>query len=424
MATFSTNQTRQLYVAKARQTSALTSNSTVGDIYVPNNSASDKSIQFVYMGKGGLVASDIIPHDNIISAKATKYTSLQRKLKKKTIALDSSVNGGKVISGEDYILGFTIYEYGAPSMEMNYYKDVAVRGTSAMTANPALFYIKLKELCEKTFSTESIKYFNFSYSGTQASYTVADEFKATAKDYGAIGNNLKITLSIAAATAGCTVSTTSGITTIAIGVLSTAKTVGDVISAVESSPVASALISIATNGSATSSTTASAISSAVALTGGTDGVLTVEEAVQPWVRGKIQDRPLMFNIEARDVYVSSTKEDLIWGVITDVTSNLTVVANGKKFADLEWFCMGERGDVYRQSGYPYNIDTEYIVNPTLNYNIIDISYYYEGPGTDNAKSQKTISVIVEETAAVTITNNIITDINTTYGTAGFIPALS
>lgn len=148
--------------------------------------------------------------------------------------------------------------------------------------------------------------------------------------------------------------------------------------------------------------------------------ITIEEVEQPWVRGKKQSRPLVFTIYARPVEVSG--EDVEWGEITKVTTGLTFVKDGKNIADLEWFCMGERGDQYRGAGWPLNIDTAYMVDPTANYNVIDIAYWYEGQGTDNAKSEKTISIAVKEDA-VAITNAIIGAINTAYG-ATLLTALS
>lgn len=83
-----------------------------------------------------------------------------------------------------------------------------------------------------------------------------------------------------------------------------------------------------------------------------------------------------------------------WGVATDVTSTAgNTIPGGYKLADLEYFCMGERGDVYRGIGWPNNIETEYVINPTQSYDIIDIHYFYQGEGINDDKSEKVMTLV-------------------------------
>ena len=74
--------------------------------------------------------------------------------------------------------------------------------------------------------------------------------------------------------------------------------------------------------------------------------------------------------------------------------------------------MGERGDIYRNMGFPNVIPTTYLVDPTKEYHVLDISYYYAGPGEGAQKSEKTISIVC---ADKTTLNNIITAFNTATG---------
>ena len=86
----------------------------------------------------------------------------------------------------------------------------------------------------------------------------------------------------------------------------------------------------------------------------------------------------------------------------------------------EYFCMGERGDMYRGIGYPNNIPTTYLVDPTVKYNVIDIHYAYVGSNESVQKSEKTITLVVPKVGATNsvsnkLANDIIKAINTATG---------
>lgn len=64
-------------------------------------------------------------------------------------------------------------------------------------------------------------------------------------------------------------------------------------------------------------------------------------------------------------------------------------------ADLEYFCMGERGDQYRMMGYPNVIPTTYFIDVTTpEYTIFDIHCAYVGPNEMAQKSEKDITIVV------------------------------
>lgn len=91
--------------------------------------------------------------------------------------------------------------------------------------------------------------------------------------------------------------------------------------------------------------------------------------------------------------VSSGNPTNLWG-------SVAYAANGnagdamKKLADLEYFCLGARGDEYRGMGYPYNIETKGEVNPATDYDVIDIHYAYVGSNESVQKSEKDITILV------------------------------
>ena len=88
------------------------------------------------------------------------------------------------------------------------------------------------------------------------------------------------------------------------------------------------------------------------------------------------------------------------GVLDNKWATVTYAANGtagdatKKLADLEYFCMGARGDEYRGMGYPYNLTTQYEVNLANEYDVIDIHYAYVGSNESCQKSEKDLTILV------------------------------
>lgn len=137
--------------------------------------------------------------------------------------------------------------------------------------------------------------------------------------------------------------------------------------------------------------------------------LVIEEVEQPYVKGLKSSDPVKFNILPRTVL--SGGEDLTWGTATVVTST-TTVSNGKVTADLEYFYAGERGDQYRNVGFPRVIPTEYLVDPTVEYHYIEIEYFSEGQGVDVQKQNKHITIVVPSIGAdnatkIALVNNIL-----------------
>lgn len=152
------------------------------------------------------------------------------------------------------------------------------------------------------------------------------------------------------------------------------------------------------------------------LTGTYTGII-IEEAPQDWILGVMEQAPVNFTIQP-DLIIDNGDER-IWGVVKKVTSTNSI-PDGHKIADLEYFCMGERGDVYRMVGFPYVIRTKYLVDPDIKYNVIDIHYAYVGPNESVQKSEKDITIVVPKVGANNqvsnaLANSIISAINTATG---------
>lgn len=337
MATFSTNQVRQLYVATALKSPNVIASDTAGSIAVKSDTAKSH-LYFEYMGAGGMTRSDLIDIKNILYAKATDADDLAYDLAKYKLTLDDTVNGGEPVVAQDYILRIAFRNYPGLSEEDQYFKYGMVHAVTGMTASD--FY--------KTLALSLVKNFSREEQGL-----------------------LKFYLETGGSDAGVVAGTPTEVTK----------------DTKESS-----------------------------LTGTYTGII-IEEAPQDWILGVMEQAPVNFTIQP-DLIIDNGDER-IWGVVKKVTSTNSI-PDGHKIADLEYFCMGERGDVYRMVGFPYVIRTKYLVDPDIKYNVIDIHYAYVGPNESVQKSEKDITIVVPKIgannqASNALANSIILAINTATG---------
>lgn len=140
--------------------------------------------------------------------------------------------------------------------------------------------------------------------------------------------------------------------------------------------------------------------------------ILIEEVEQEWTLGIKEQVPVYFTVQSVPVIVDG--DERTWATVANADSPKTI-GNGKKIADLEYFCMGERGDIYRNIGWPKSIPTKYLVDPTKVYNVIDIHYTYVGSGEGVQKSEKTLTIVVPASDGDTLTTNLITKINQITG---------
>ena len=320
MATFSVNQVRQLYVATALKTPHVLASDAAGSIAVKNDTAKSH-LYFEYKGADNLMRSDLIDTKNILYAKATDATAMAHDLKSVTIALDSNVNGGAPVAGQDYILRIAFKQYVGMSDEDQYFKYGMVHAYAGMDASE--FYKVLAISLAKNFSREVVPL-------------------------------IKIEIKTASATTEVTPTT-----------------------------------------------------KAADLTGTYTGVV-ITEVEQPWRLGVMAQTPVYFTVQSVPVTVNG--DERYWATLTESTSGS--ISNGKTIADLEYFCMGERGDMYRQVGWPNNIPTTYLVDPAKAYCVFDIHYAYVGSNESVQKSEKTITIVCADKAEL---NKVIAAFNTATG---------
>lgn len=159
-----------------------------------------------------------------------------------------------------------------------------------------------------------------------------------------------------------------------------------------------------------------------ALTGTYTGIKLVE-AAQDWVLGVKQDKPIKFKINNSSITKNNLEvfwADVVYSngykmnggeEVTDeyVTTGLPdggTVTNGHLAAELEYFSMGERADLYRGMGWPDVRNTEYLVDPTKEYDMIGIHYYYIGSNHAIQKSEKDLTLIIPRATSDTTAANL------------------
>lgn len=351
MATFSTNQVRQLYVAKALKTPHVLASDAAGSIAVKNDTAKNH-LYFEYKGADNLMRSDLIDIKNILYAKATDADAMAHELKSVTVTLATDVNGGAPVAGQDYILRIAFRQYVGMSDEDQYFKYGMVHAYASMDADE--FYKVLALSIAKNFSREVVPLIK-----------IEVHSKATKSKGGFDSNGYMV-------------------------VTPTTKDNGK---------------SDTTNPYYATDTLVTDIDS-----------IRITEVEQPWRLGVMAQTPVYFTVQPVAVMVNG--DERIWATVTEGTNG--TIGNGKKIADLEYFCMGERGDIYRGIGFPHNIVTTYLVDPTVKYNVIDIHYAYVGSNESVQKSEKTITLVIPKVgannqASNALANSIISAINTATG---------
>lgn len=320
MANFSVNQVRHLYVAKdyvdGSTKTALTDECDIDVKKVENE------LYFLYKGADGVIKSDFIPLNNITYAYAIDAADNGTKLRKVEVTLNSAVNGGAPVAGQDYILGINFKNFFSSGDASQYYKDAAVHVTSGID-NAKKLFDAMKAALDVAFSRE-------------------DNATLTSNPY------LSFTVS---------------------GTGSSAK-------------------------------------------------LVIEAKEPEWVLGTMPQRPILFDVFCSTIYTGG--DDVLWGTVADAAvADLTTIGNGKKIADLEWFCCGERGDQYRNMGYPNVIPTKYYVEPDKEYHLIEFHFAFTDTGVNSYRTEKELTIVVPKGASghvYDVVNGIIGKINTAAGT--------
>lgn len=138
--------------------------------------------------------------------------------------------------------------------------------------------------------------------------------------------------------------------------------------------------------------------------------ITIAEVEQEWELGRFPVAHMPLKIFLGSIYTEDEYETTEWATVdapagSDSPSAIEYVAAddaNKKLADLEYFCMGARGDEYRGVGYPRSINTKYLIDMTATYVVFDIHYFYQGSNEAVQKSEKDLTILVPESVMETL----------------------
>lgn len=339
----SVNQNRNLYVVNAYSADGVTEASDAGTIGVKAvGEGNEKELFFTYKGADTVLRTDRIPLKNLNYIKVVAAEEMRTPLKKVEVTLDSAVNGGAIVGGQDYVLRINFRQFYGLGDKNEYVKDAAVHGITGMIASD--FYKKMVQSLNAAFSRE----------------------------------------------------------------LGATKTENPYLTfAVDDTTTATKII--------------------------------ITEKPQKWTLGIEEQQRVYFDVFPTQIFTNN--DEPIWGVVADATpalyakkggngadkddlvpnSSLVVgtnaIGNGHQIADLEWFCAGERGDIYRMVGYPNYIPTQYMItNPDAEYNVLELHFAYTDEGVNDYRSEKDITIVAPTTAKAAL-NNLIVAINTKAGTS-------
>ena len=322
---FSTNQVRQLYVALAN--GQLTN---AGDLKV-NKTTDGKQLYFTYVGAmGDTMRSDLIDVDKITSITIKKASDMAKKRVCHLVTLDSTINSGNPVTGQDYILRLLFRQYVGMSEAntMNKYGEVHINTDMSASDFYKKMAISIVQNCSKD-----------------------------------INNLVEVELQTSNSTVPVSVTTRE------------------------------------------------------ADLGGTYTGILIYEGKLVWRLGRVSQGTIPFECQFVDIVYNG--DEVEWGKTSLVHAKDKVLPQGELIADLEYFCMGERGDIYRNMGWPNAIETKYLVDPTKLYNIITIHYHYEGTGLSSDKSEKDIQIaaVASSNTDYTLANTILGEIQAITGTS-------
>lgn len=136
-----------------------------------------------------------------------------------------------------------------------------------------------------------------------------------------------------------------------------------------------------------------------------DGVV-IQEAPQDWDLGRMQEEHLFFDVSGDTIVFNG--DELEWATVedttpqTDPTINSTTIPNSHRIADLEYFCMGERGDIYRNMGWPNTIfnPASLLVDPTntTGYFVFNLHFAFVDSREGAQRSEKDLQIVANSAA--------------------------
>jgi len=314
---YSVNQVKHLYVVSKVNdpgesgSASLAANDPVGTL-AQQTSADGWFMFFKYIGNGGVITTDRIKKRKVKWVSYNSAASLRKNKRKVVITMNSGVNNGAPVIGQDYIINFAFKNYFGMSDEDTYEKYASAR---AFSNNASDLLINLAISAAKNFSREVDMPFTITAGGVEVTPTTKKEdFTGTVSD------------------------------------------------------------------------------------------ITLTEVEQPWNLGRMKQTRPDYKVHFVPVVVDNL-ERYDWGTatVTEVAAN-GFIGNGKETADLEWFCMGERGDQYRGKDWPLSITTpdSLLVNPAKEYNYLTIHFWDDIDNEGPQKSERDMVFVADSTNNVAL----------------------
>lgn len=148
-----------------------------------------------------------------------------------------------------------------------------------------------------------------------------------------------------------------------------------------------------------------------------DGV-TIQEAPLEWSLGRKQEDHVFFSVNGDSIVFNG--DELMWANVEDVapntdpTINGTTIPNSHRIADLEYFCMGERGDIYRNVGWPNTIfdPSSLLVDPNnaTGYFVFNLHFAFTDTREGVQRSEKDLQIVAP--------TNVFSNLETLLASAG------
>lgn len=172
----SVNQVRQLFVVKGTDTAQ------VGGIAV-KETVDKNAIYLEYRGRDGLMRSDLIKKDNIISAIHTAASKMAKPLKEAKLQL-TGANDAAPCVGQDYIVDVMVSNYISLADQSTLVKFGAVHVNPGMTAPQ--FYVELAKSLARNFSRDVNKFFDIVLTNGSDEEVVKSPYKVEMADATAV----------------------------------------------------------------------------------------------------------------------------------------------------------------------------------------------------------------------------------------------
>lgn len=128
-------------------------------------------------------------------------------------------------------------------------------------------------------------------------------------------------------------------------------------------------------------------------------VVTIEAKEQALIPGKMDGKPLQFDVRVKSVdNASLLNTDTNKLVLAVTAEGDTGSGTGKYAVTREWFVKGFKYDTYRGTAYPADLDPPYYTKADGMYNVINILHYSDRISPTVEQQYKATTILIEKSA--------------------------